>query len=145
MTKRTTGILEHCILNDNSCIHIIQTSTTCIAHCRNIVSNLFWFAFFIEHITTSWLPSFLNHEYHVRCMLILTTKTTKFQIKPELYWSGKSTLDHYRGLIMDLVGTWVVVRPLALLEMRPQLRPWSLSGYDITKSWPRDIKVVVLR
>jgi len=40
-------IVEHCILNDNSCIQIIPT--TCIVHCRTIVLNLFRFAFFIEH------------------------------------------------------------------------------------------------
>ena len=35
MTKRDTRKLEHCILNDNSCIQII--STTCIALCRTSV------------------------------------------------------------------------------------------------------------
>ena len=51
LTKRDTGQLEDCSLNDNSYLQIIHT--TCITHCRTIVFNLFRFAFFIEQITTT--------------------------------------------------------------------------------------------
>jgi hypothetical protein len=52
LTKRDTGKLEHCSLNNNSYLQIIPTlATTCIAH-------YFCLLFYIEHITTTWFPSF---------------------------------------------------------------------------------------
>jgi hypothetical protein len=46
----------HRIIGTLQYLQIIPT--TCIAHYRTIVLNLFRFACFTEHITTTWLPSF---------------------------------------------------------------------------------------